>query len=72
MQGDNRLTYDQLTAVLRALQYVDLDIFADGRDRKSFRQANAKLVRLWNQARLEKQLELLDAAWRRSTTKKED
>jgi len=56
MNGDDRLTYRQLTAVLRGLQYVEPnDIFTDGRDRESFRQANAKLVRLWNQARLEKE-----------------
>jgi len=56
MNGDDRLTYHQLTAVLRGLQYVEPNgVFADGRDRESFRQANAKLVRLWNQARLEKE-----------------
>jgi hypothetical protein len=56
MTGYDRLTYNQLTAVLRGLQHVEpADVFADGRDREAFQQANAKLVRLWNQARLEKE-----------------
>lgn len=56
MHRRDRLTVKQFTAVLRAMQHVDpLAVFDHGEDRKAFRNANRKMVRLWNQARLEKE-----------------
>jgi len=56
LEGNDRLTMVELTAILRAMQYAEPDrVFESPFDRAAFGRANRKLARVWNQLRLSRE-----------------